>query len=129
MTLDEFDINLLTYGSNLDTWPADLQDPAKALLATGPEADRLLREMTGLTHMVEHLTQPAIAPGVVAARLQQSLTERIEEGPIWSLLPIKGLLALGSLAGVGGATAAYILAPVSANSGFFLSMAMGGLLP
>lgn len=129
MTLDEFDTALLTYGAKISTWPKELQAPAQNLVQSSSEAHTLLEEMSALDVLMHQATEPEIAPGVIAARLQQSLSDQIEEGPIWSLLPIKGLLAVGSLAGAGGATAAYLLAPASVSSGFLLSMALGGMIP
>ncbi len=44
MTLSEFEDNIGRYGTAIDTWPQTVRAAALALLATSPEATRLLEQ-------------------------------------------------------------------------------------
>ena len=128
MTLDAFEANLLLHGPDLAIWPEAVRDQAFTLLKANDDAVDLLEEMTSLEALNQTALTSDIAPGVISARLQHSLNQRIEQESTWSWFPLKGLLALGSLAGLGGATAAFLV-PAGLSTGFLLSIAMGGMIP
>lgn len=125
MTLQEFDTALLTWGGDLETWPADARAAARILLETDPQARVLLDEMTLFDADLGAAMAIDTPDGPVAAKVQAALRQRQEAVGLWSLLPLRKILGFGSLAGVGGAAMAFV-APSATNTGALLAIALGG---
>ena len=127
MTLDEFDRGLLTWGSDLSLWPEDRRVEAETLLVDNPGARALIREMAAFDADLKTASLVELQDGAIASRVQGALTERIAAPGVLAMLPIRRMLGLGSLAGVGGAIVAYVVP--ATNTGRLLAVALGGVMP
>lgn len=125
MTLEEFDEFLLKWGADLDRWPSTEQSAAQALLDTDKTARALLEEMGSFEAGLGAAMAVDVNAGAVSARVQAGIHDRADQSGLFSLLPLRRMLGLGSLAGVVGAAVAVIL-PASVDSSRFLTMALGG---
>jgi len=125
MTLEEFDEALLKWGADLDRWPSTKQNAARALLDTNETAWALLEEMGGFETGLGAAMAVDVDAGIVSARVQSAVHDRVARAGLLSLLPLRRMLGFGSLAGICGAAAA-ILLPASVSSSWFLTMALGG---
>ncbi|MEM1050106.1 MAG: hypothetical protein AAGL24_28375 [Pseudomonadota bacterium] len=125
MTLQEFDTALLTWGSDLENWPAGARAEARSLLETDPQAQLLLDEMTLFNAELGAAMAVGTSDGAIAAKTQAALQQRRDTVGLWSLLPLRKILGFGSLAGVGGAAMAFV-APSAVNTGALLAIALGG---
>ena len=128
MTLQEFDEALLRWGGDLARWPGEVRAAARILLETEPRARALRDEMTRLDADLGAAMVVDLPDGAIAAKVQAALQRRRDPVDLWSLLPLRKILALGSLAGVGGAALA-LVSPMAVSTGALLAIALGGGLP
>ena len=128
MTLEEFDEFLLSHGHDPARWPADRHAAAAKLLRTSAEAQDLLAEAEMLDGEVSLILAPDTPDGVIAARMQAALQNRQAGQSVFTLLPVRRLAALGSLAGLGGIIAG-LLAPAGGQAVLLLLMATGSVTP
>ena len=74
MTLSEFEDNIGRYGTAIDTWPQTVRAAALALLATSPEAARLLEQARRLDRLF--MVDACPPPPAVAAILSRATAAR-----------------------------------------------------
>ena len=128
MTLEEFDECILKWGSNLSAWPEVTRLEAETLLADSDAATALFEEMLLMSGTVDNAVMHGVPASIISAKVQASVIERVESGSILTLLPLKRILGLGSLAGASGGVVAAIL-PLTTGTSTLLSLALGGIMP
>lgn len=128
MTLEEFDELLLSHGHDPARWPADQQKAAAELVRSSTEAEALMAEAKMLDGEIGLILAPDTPDGVIAARMQMALQQRQAGQSVFTLLPVRRLAALGSLAGLGGIIAG-LLAPAGGQAVMLLLMATGSVTP
>ena len=109
MTLEEFDVALLKWGSNLDNWPLAKCNAAQALMNTNADARTLMDEMTSFETGLGTAMAVDVNASIVASRIQAAIHDQAESTRLLLLLPLWRMLGFGLLAGFGGAAAAMIL--------------------